>query len=64
MEDMTYLGLVKARDHARDMWQWSANSGDSTVMADALDYLCCCQQRLEKREGKINDTERKDSTST
>jgi hypothetical protein len=48
--------LVSDRNHARTIWHNMATAigTDHEAMANAIDYLCQCQQRLEKREKNEN----------
>ena len=57
-EGKTYYELVSDRNHARTIWHNMATSigTDHEAMDNALDYLCQCQQRLEKRGGERMQT--------
>ena len=55
-KDKTYYELVSDRNHARTIWHNMATAigTDHEAMANAIDYLCQCQQRVEKREKNEN----------
>ena len=52
MDDKTYYELLVERDHARHIWLKACEYSDTNreSVARAIDHLCKCQQRLEKRE--------------